>query len=130
MITRTALGDCYCIGAEPNYITNIPQTVKFGVSSWTKGNAPGRMGGTRIGPARLKRLDRGSELGARNTGWVARGSELGARRTVGIVAGGPQHRMGGTRLGARRTGGGTRIGWVGGTRITDQIGGRIGWGTW
>ena len=89
----------------PANMSILPQRVsKVCGSLLEKGNAPGRMGvhaDRSWGPARLKRLEggselgatgwvargagvaglkqleRGSELGARNTGWVARGSELG-----------------------------------------------------
>ena len=51
-------------------VSVIPQTVRFGVLSLEKGNAPGWMGGRPGG-------------WHRGAGWVARGSELGARGADG-----------------------------------------------
>ena len=67
----------------------FPQTVRFGVLSWQKGTR------------RARWVAHGSELGARGIGCVERIGAGGSRTgwVAGGSAGGPQGKMGGTRIG-------------------------------
>ena len=63
----------------PGFAFVFPQTVRFGVLSCKKGNAPGWMGGTRIGAGGLRSIGAGDECADQSWGRVA-GWELGAAR--------------------------------------------------